>query len=390
MAGVAVMGYAVARYQTFVGQRTTLHDFPVSAATMLGLSALYGLIAANYGFTAEQVVLVTALAILTHSAYEAVRELLNRLLHQREAALRRQLRGLTRAIDSQTSLDEHLQQALESAAGLLNASGAFVAQRAGEAYEVVASFRSLALGASLPAAELTVSDAQEAKLLPERLRWLAPVHLGLEQVAVVGIGPRQGGGSYACDDIEVVVEVADWISRMFEANRAAQTGLQQAADSADDAPAPESAETFIERLSQTPERAFTKLVEEALRHASDYAWLGASALTDQLGLPDGTHIERGKLLRARLLEAVESLRPSGPRPSGAPSKEWYSYLILHDAYVEDVPNREIQACLYIGEGTFNRLRRGALQAISRALWERRVPPPTPSLPVSPGAASVNG
>ena len=51
-------------------------------------------------------------------------------------------------------------------------------------------------------------------------------------------------------------------------------------------------------------------------------------------------------------------------------REWHSYAILYDAYVEDVPNREIMARLYISEGTFNRLRRKALQAVSRAVWDK--------------------
>jgi DNA-binding CsgD family transcriptional regulator len=48
---------------------------------------------------------------------------------------------------------------------------------------------------------------------------------------------------------------------------------------------------------------------------------------------------------------------------------WYSYIVLHDAYVEGVPNREIMARLYISEGTFNRTRRIALRALARLLIE---------------------
>jgi len=48
---------------------------------------------------------------------------------------------------------------------------------------------------------------------------------------------------------------------------------------------------------------------------------------------------------------------------------WYNYVVLYDAYVEDVPNREIMARLYISEGTFNRTRRNALRGLSRMLLE---------------------
>jgi hypothetical protein len=47
---------------------------------------------------------------------------------------------------------------------------------------------------------------------------------------------------------------------------------------------------------------------------------------------------------------------------------------LYDAYVEDAPNREIMARLYISEGTFNRVRRKALRAAARSLWEMKTHP----------------
>ena len=50
---------------------------------------------------------------------------------------------------------------------------------------------------------------------------------------------------------------------------------------------------------------------------------------------------------------------------------WYSYAILHDAYIQGVPNREIMARLYISEGTFNRTRRNALRGLTRLLTEKQ-------------------
>ena len=48
---------------------------------------------------------------------------------------------------------------------------------------------------------------------------------------------------------------------------------------------------------------------------------------------------------------------------------WQAYLILHSAYVENQPNRDIMSRLDISEGTFNRTRRSALQAVARLLEE---------------------
>jgi hypothetical protein len=52
-----------------------------------------------------------------------------------------------------------------------------------------------------------------------------------------------------------------------------------------------------------------------------------------------------------------------------PPRDWYSYLILKDAYIEEVSNREIMMRLYISEGTLNRTRRGAVRSLARAMGE---------------------
>jgi len=44
-------------------------------------------------------------------------------------------------------------------------------------------------------------------------------------------------------------------------------------------------------------------------------------------------------------------------------------VILHDAYVDEIQNREIMSKLYISEGTFNRTRRIAISALARVLAE---------------------
>ncbi len=52
-----------------------------------------------------------------------------------------------------------------------------------------------------------------------------------------------------------------------------------------------------------------------------------------------------------------------------PGPEWYQYLILNDCYVKGKRNRDVMAELYVGEGTFNRARRRAVRALTRALAE---------------------
>jgi hypothetical protein len=82
-----------------------------------------------------------------------------------------------------------------------------------------------------------------------------------------------------------------------------------------------------------------------------------------------TFITRGKAVSNLLAKAVLKLKPEQEKPAGAPSRSWYPYLILRNAYLESVFNREIMSQLYISEGTFNRTRRAAIQSVARILEE---------------------
>ena len=98
------------------------------------------------------------------------------------------------------------------------------------------------------------------------------------------------------------------------------------------------------------------MVEDGLRKLSDIIALGQSPLAEALNINGKTHIEHGKALRYELVNAIEALRPAGTRPEEPLPREWESYVVLHDAYVKRVTNREIMARLYTSEGTFNRIR----------------------------------
>ena len=121
------------------------------------------------------------------------------------------------------------------------------------------------------------------------------------------------------------------------------------------------------------ERELPRWIEEALRNLSDYGYLGEHPLAGwkvvKRRLPAGsrTTLDHGKALYEVLAEAIEKFRPAGKRPGDLPPKVWHAYLILHEAYVENTPNRDIMARLDLSEGTFNRRRRAALQALARLL-----------------------
>ena len=108
----------------------------------------------------------------------------------------------------------------------------------------------------------------------------------------------------------------------------------------------------------------------------DRNYLGDHALTQfklvksRVAVDDAvTHLDLGKAAYNVLAKAIEKLRPDDTLSSHPPPREWYPYLILYDAYLEDIPNRDIMSRLYISEGTFNRTRRTALRAVTRALEE---------------------
>jgi len=116
-------------------------------------------------------------------------------------------------------------------------------------------------------------------------------------------------------------------------------------------------------------------VEDALQNICDYAYLGSSPLANLkqveplLKSDQATHLDRGKAVYQSISGAVEKLRPETEMPKASIPREWYSYIILHDAYFNGLPNRDIILKLYISEGTFHRTRRSALRAVTRVLCE---------------------
>lgn len=126
-----------------------------------------------------------------------------------------------------------------------------------------------------------------------------------------------------------------------------------------------------------PEASILVLVESALKRLYDHAFMSehplawAMPVTARMDVQerDAEFVVRARILRALMLDMIEQLRPVGQRPgrSQIPGREWHPYLILHCAYVEDVQNYQIMNWLQISEGTFNRTRRRALQAIAK-IW----------------------
>jgi hypothetical protein len=373
--GVLLLGVSVARYQTFVERRTTLQDFPISALTVLGLSALYAYLAHRLGLEPLFIVVAMQVAILTHSIYDLVREILDRKRLSQESSFRRQLRQLEKDLLSEDGLQRSLQEGLELLCGTLKASGGFIAVRSPEAFIVTTTSRSIPRRSQLSPEAVACEDVSRPVNLPlDNIAWIAPAFEAGVQVAVVGIGYPAARQDYSQDDLDLFAEVADRMGsiatlRDTQSNRVdrLQQLLSEATSGADDLHS--NTVQMIAAMADNPHPELVKMVEDGLRQLYDYVALGELPLAGWSGLNPGSSIERGKRLQKLLMEAIEALRPPGPRPKEPLPRLWYNYSVLHDAYVEGVPNREIMARLYISEGTFNRTRRNALRGLARLFLE---------------------
>jgi hypothetical protein len=118
------------------------------------------------------------------------------------------------------------------------------------------------------------------------------------------------------------------------------------------------------------------LVEGALRHFNDVPALSEHPLLDELPATagGGTALERATRLRETLGDALDRLRPpDAPRPTPGNSAGpggWLHYLVLHEAYVDGRPNKQIMQRYHLSEGTFHRARRRAIDAVTLDLYQR--------------------
>ena len=374
---IVLLGISVGRYQTLVERRSTLQDYPISALSVFIIMNIYILIAWAFKAPPIALILVGALAVLTHSLSNLVSDLLHRLRERNENDYRRQLRLLENDQDVNLSLQARLMEGLNLLSKIVDATGGFIAVRKQENYIVSATHSSLPTGTKLPIADLSCEDVCEApEALSDRVAWLAPGFGGGEQVAVVGIGCPKTGGNYSENDIDILAEAADRIGTIIYLNDlqpGEKDNIRLAASKvrSNEGAILASSQDLITSLVTNPDPKFVKLVEGCLRNLSDYITLGQSPLADNLGIHENTQIEQGRAIRQVLVEAIDMLKPGEARPPEPLPREWYSYTILHDAYIEDVPNREIMARLYISEGTFNRSRKKALRGIARFLVEKK-------------------
>jgi GAF domain-containing protein len=288
--------------------------------------------------------------------------------------LRERLRGLTG--QAEADLHRDLSRLLESICEPIQASYAILLVRQDELYEQAAAYHWRQAELNLPAAILAADDFKQLQPdeLPEpvaKAALLIPIYLGDQQIGALLLGSAEHGLAYSPVELDGLQEFGDylggWLGHFILPRNEQAEQLKQEFQ-----PEPEL-------FSSSPAKISTRTVELGLRNLHDYAKLAELPLAEidlahQRSGSNPSHIETGKAVQRLLCEAVEQLRPPGEEEkhiNRAPRRDWYPYIILRDAYVDRLPNRQIMDRLYISEGTFLRIRRSGIRSLTRLLIEMK-------------------
>jgi hypothetical protein len=373
---VALIGWGVARYSALMEGRTIQKDFLYSLSLLGFVLLIYipisWILIDTYNAPVVILAVFPALAVITHSSMTAIDRLRDRIVYAHDTQqLRIQLRKLSRQVGVAAPLETLLEPSLETICNSVEATYGLIIVFEDQISRKLISWR---LEDDLPDLELKKLAADDAINLPPRFlpppldkaSLLVPLYGEVEQLGALVLGEPENGLQYAPEDIEPILEFTDQIEETIQIARKNLYYLEEISELV-------RAQNLHQARAIPPVSA--ENLELDLRNLYDYAYLADSPLAElnlvQNRLPDEqvTHIERGKAVHAILLEAIEKLRPSSGMPSNPPAREWYPYLILQEAYIEETSNRDIMQKLYISEGTFNRTRRTAVRSLARAIGE---------------------
>lgn len=350
--GIFLLGISVARHQSLVERRTIWQDFFIAMLGMAGIVAFYVTIFFLLDLPEQLLGNTIALVITTHSVYDLGREAVERWRKEEANRFIRKSQKNKRFADE--AFHHYLDQELAAFLETLGTEKGLIAVRDKDKMTVFASHKSLAVNEDIP----QMTDNTEGLLRVDGnipgLAWASQAYEGLEPIVLVGIGPSSIKLEYSSGDLELLEEFTEQVGTLVSINQLDKNREQP-----------------VENLVLQPETDWTKMVDECMRHFSDYVFLGQSSLAEQVNISGATNIDRGKKMQVILREAIQSLRPEGERPPEPLPREWYNYAILHDAYIKGVPNRDVIARLYISEGTFHRIRRHAVRGVARYLSEKK-------------------
>lgn len=372
---VMMIGYGVARYSAVVEGRTItrdiLYDFILSSL----ITGIYLIIArilvVAYDTPRVATIIIPVFAIFTHSLLNIGHRIMDRVFYQKETRhLRANLNRLSRLAGERDTLKDKLEQPLEILCNSVHATyGLIFTFDDGQAL-LLAECSWHNLPVRFPAQAFFADDMLHlnAGQLPAPLQeaaLLVPLYAESKQVGALILGQPANGTRYAAEDMDRLLYPTDQIAEALFLHQQNSERLRKVEEIVDAAPDPSNVKSSLS----------VEAVDFALRNIYDFTFLADSPLAEldivrhRLAGEKKTYVERGKAVQAVVLEALEKLRPSPEVPPEPAPREWYPYIILHDAYVQEIQNREIMGKLYISEGTFNRTRRIAITSLARVLAE---------------------
>jgi hypothetical protein len=291
---------------------------------------------------------------------------------RREAReLRTRLRSLITLVREPQILKENLSRTFQAFCNSMRASYGLILVFESEAASLLVSYRWNKEMVQLPSSDLMFDDVAQPKLggLEAPLNdavLVTPLYAGTSQIGLLVLGPPENALRYSQNDVETLLEFSDRVSGVMHVIQHETEYFSRLSD---------LARVQQPILDTGLELIPTKMVEDGLRNMHDYSYLGNSPLAsleqvrNQLSSGIVTHLDRGKEVHQILLNALEKLRPSGDTPREPIPRDWYPYIVLYDAYVKEVQNRDIMSRLYISEGTFNRIRRATIRSVAKVLAE---------------------
>lgn len=372
---ITAIGIGVSRYSALMEGRTLRKDFLFNAVTMVGITILYVLVSLLsvwfFGVPPGVFVFIIMFAVITHSVVDLGRRTVDVIVYRHETRnLRERLLRLADLIGERGDLTEYLQGALREICSSVNATAGMIIIFNQENFEVAANYLYPGDISQLSIEDLKADDVFhiEGEQLPlsTDVSLLVPLYADGKQLGALLLGRPKNAMRYSNTDVDRLLYPCD---RLAEVIKSMTREAEQIAHIT----------SFVESEAMKKRVDIPLIdvreVEDALRNLSDYSYLGHSRLADldliSLSTSEDlvTHIDRGKALRKLISDTIDKLKPSDEAPGEIPPREWHPYIILHDAYVMDTPNRDIMSKLYISEGTFNRTRRSAVRAVTRAISE---------------------
>lgn len=373
---VGLIGWGVARYSALMEERTIQKDFIYNLVLLGFVLLIYipisWLLLLIYHAPMVILAVFPVLAVLTHSSMTVLYRLMDRLFYKKETRqLRLQLRQITRQVGIYETLDDLLSPSLETICSAVSASYGLILVFEDTVANRVVSYH---IDGGIPVLDPQKIAADDVvQLQPNTFppplaeaSILVPLYGEEEQLGALMLGRPINGVYYAVDDVDKILDFTDRVSEMillYQRNVQYMSHIAQ----------------FMQRQDLSDSKKKTPIstegLELALRNLYDYTYLADNPLGElmlvQTRLTRGqvTHLDRGKMVHTVLLEALEKLRPTPEEPSKPPTRVWYPYLILQEAYLKETSNRDIMMKLYISEGTFNRTRRTAVRSLARALGE---------------------